>query len=70
MFLPSEPSESSHVPAPSIIVCRRSLVDLLSGLGDQLGSSDIVRADWYPAYAIINFNQAKGRGLWYDGWEM
>ena len=63
VFLPSEPSESSHVPAPSIIVCRRSLVNLLSGLGDRLGSSDIAHADWYPAYAIINFNQAKGQGV-------
>ena len=31
---------------------------------------DIVRADWYPAFAIINFYWAIGRGLRCDGWEM
>ena len=25
--------------------------------------SDIAHTDWYPAYAIINFNQAKGQGV-------
>ena len=62
VFLPSEPSGSSHIPAPSIIFCLRSLVDLLGGLGDRLKSSDIACADWYPAYAIINFYRAKGQG--------
>ena len=52
VFLPSEPSGSSHIPAPSTIVCLWSLVDLLGGA-------------WGPTWIVGHFASGLVPGLCY-----